>query len=186
MDKYYIATIVSFLVVMNIFLLIKNNEMSGKADNLNNKEIPKHNLLLSNNDELMNVNSTDIGQDEFFPLQLLVFFPQKYCSICIDVELPGLKEIAADYSKYLLVVDTGMEYNLASMIGPKVKSKRVDKLDLSFVDDIQKIENPLILVVDQNGVVQNYYQQDIRNLHKTESFYKRTTSLLNSVYGKGE
>ncbi|TYP93629.1 hypothetical protein LX73_1336 [Fodinibius salinus] len=115
-------------------------------------------------------------------LQLITLFPKSYCPASIELELPKLKKLAQDYSKAITVLDIGMRYDINKLVGKKLKMVSIDDLSQLIPINEKQVTVPIMLVIDQNGLVQLSYVSNDKNPQKSTWFFRRVNSLFNSVY----
>lgn len=173
--------IIGVLFILNGFLLYTNYKKSRNIQRLRNQ----HSSVVNTEKKLPFTPPTSIDTSlikDDLPIQLIVIFPKKNCSVCLEIELPNLKHFSKKYSKEIELIDIGMKYNLKSMLGKEVSILHMES-ERKYLPWLKNSVNvPILFVVDSFGKVQLFYVNNYTNPDDTKKFYTKINSLFESVY----
>lgn len=175
--KLWSAIVVLFS--LNCYFLL-----TTKASDVNNDKTAnqiKQKVTFSKPNKNIFVDKSLLSENKS-ELQLITLFPKSYCPASMALELPKLKKLADDYTEVMTILDIGMQYDLNNMIGLDLNIISVDDLNSLIPITEKQVTVPIMLVVDQNGLVQLSYVSNDKNPQKSTWFFRRVNSLFNSVY----
>ena len=168
-------------LILNAILVLNLYQAKSDGNNFGTEGVEK-----SDNDEFV-VNAISNGDftslfvdrrgDQF---KLVLFYPKEYCSICVDLDLPFLKRIAATNPKSLVVVNSGLEYNLRSIIDPLEKSVGQVSIEGLNIDEslVEEIADPVMVMVHRTGTPIFTYVSKMGDIESATEFYERAGILL--------
>ncbi len=105
-------------------------------------------------------------------VSLLLFFPKKYCSAQIDIELLFLKRMYEEYPNKIILNNNYTDYNISTMI----YEKGIRKTSVDYVNT--DLEVPVFFLVHENGSILYQYISQFDDIKETNDFYNKMSLIL--------
>lgn len=174
--KLKVAIIIIILSLLNITLIF-NNSKNQKfptilepplIDKSQTKEIIKRYL--------------DFNNKQFKIIVVSFIKRRKICRACLNNEIELLNRVNAKYHNYLLVFYDGDSLDLKN-IGAQFDIIGEVNIDETF-PFTEKYNNPITIIVDRNGFIQDFHYAITNSPELSISFYNRIISILQIIYLK--
>ncbi|MEX0779013.1 MAG: hypothetical protein WD491_08990 [Balneolales bacterium] len=114
-------------------------------------------------------------------MSLLVFFTDRGCPSCIESEILNLQDFYNKHPQNIQAYLLSSNESFTSLYEVNFPLKVINPNE-TILDEELNFDNPVAILTDSNGMVQNIYVAEVGNKEKSSNFYKRMTSFFNSIH----
>lgn len=167
--------------VLNLFLLFRNVNLHRQL-NITKEKLLLKNVAVQMSDNIIRytpINSQSISDS----LRLIALFTDVGCGSCVKEEITYLHKWQKQFKNNLIVYYKGNAVNYLEGHGATFNYYTIKSADSLFSKNLP-LNNPIVLVIDQNNIVQAVHTNDLSypgSYDRRANFYKRISSLFETV-----
>lgn len=166
------------LLYLNILKQKTINELQNQV--INYEKVENNNYLpFKIKYDLAELGKLETKDDKVFLVSLL---KGDNCNKCLEDEIKFLNTINTKYGKYLKVYYQGHPNRLKAS-NAEFNFNVIDNLQEKFSLSII-IDNPVSLLVDNNGYIHSYHKAVVGDTSASGIFFSKVNSLFNLIYEK--
>jgi hypothetical protein len=179
MEKSNYKYLFILFLCLNVLLLGKffflNNGSNSKASK---KISEKETIDIKNVNKIKSLSNAFNYEQDSIGIKLFLFFPDQYCNMCINYDLPFIKAIYDKFPKRIVIGNKSSSYNLSTMLSEKRLSEtKIDNITIEH-NVISNTSNPIIVLATMDGSILLARESTFSNAKARNSFYSKVALIL--------